>query len=209
VSPRSRGGCVTIAGVFGASDGDIVAATERLLIRPWRPDEVDRFYDMRRRMAVARWIGGRPLTNRRDAIALLERLRAELALDPRFGAWAIVDRRTQIPAGTVLLKALPDGDGEVEIGWHLHPDSWGRGFATEAATAMLARGFALGLDEIWAVTHPDNRRSIRVCRKLGMTELGPTHRWYHEPSVMFWAAIKPGQQPSIKPDPPARFKARE
>lgn len=198
-----------MAGVVDTSGGDIVAATERLVIRPWRPDEVDRFYDMRRRMAVARWIGGRPLTNRRDAIALLERLRAELALDPRFGAWAIVDRGTQIPAGTVLLKALPDGDGEVEIGWHLHPDSWGRGFATEAATAILARGFALGLDEIWAVTHPDNRRSIRVCRKLGMTELGLTHRWYHEPSVMFWAAAKPGQQPSIKPDQPASIKARD
>ncbi|MGH2881437.1 MAG: GNAT family N-acetyltransferase [Solirubrobacteraceae bacterium] len=190
------------------SDGDIVAATQRLLIRPWHPDEVDRFYDMRRRMAVARWIGGRPLTNRRDAIALLERLGAELALDPRFGAWAVVDRRTQIPAGTVLLKALPDGDGEVEIGWHLHPDSWGLGFATEAATAILARGFALGLDEIWAVTHPDNRRSIRVCQKLGMTELGLTHRWYHEPSVMFWAAAKPSQRPSIKPDQPARIRAR-
>lgn len=198
-----------MAGVVDTSGGDIVAATERLVIRPWRPDEVDRFYDMRRRMAVARWIGGRPLTNRRDAIALLERLRAELALDPRFGAWAIVDRGTQIPAGTVLLKALPDGDGEVEIGWHLHPDSWGRGFATEAATAILARGFALGLDEIWAVTHPDNRRSIRVCGKLGMTELGLTHRWYHEPSVMFWAAAKPGQQPSIKPDQPASIKARD
>ena len=195
--------------VVNASDGDIVAATERLLIRPWHPDEVDRFYDMRRRMTVARWIGGRPLTNRRDAIALLERLGAELALDPRFGAWAVVDRRTQIPAGTVLLKALPAGDGEVEIGWHLHPDSWGQGFATEAATAILARGFALGLDEIWAVTHPDNRRSIRVCQKLGMTELGLTHRWYHEPSVMFWAAAKPGQQPSIKPDQPARVRPRD
>ena len=195
--------------VVNASDGDIVAATERLLIRPWHPDEVDRFFDMRRRMAVARWIGGRPLTNRRDAIALLERLGAELALDPRFGAWAVVDRRTQVPAGTVLLKALPDGDGEVEIGWHLHPDSWGQGFAIEAATAILARGFALGLDEIWAVTHPDNRRSIRVCQKLGMTELGLTHRWYHEPSVMFWAAAKPSQQPSIKPDRPARIRARD
>ena len=195
--------------MFDTSDAEIVAATERLLIRAWRLDEVDRFYDMRRRMAVARWIGGRPLTDRRDATLLLERHRAALALDPRFGAWAIVERRTQTPVGTVLLKALPDGDGEIEIGWHLHPDSWGRGFATEAAAAMLARGFALGLDEIWAVTHPDNRRSIRVCRKIGMTELGLTHRWYHEPSVMFWAAVKPDQQPSIKPDQPARIKARD
>ncbi len=198
-----------MADVSGTSGAEIVAATKRLLIRPWRLDEVDRFYDMHRRMAVARWIGGRPLSNRRDAIARLERNRAELALDPRFGAWAIVERCTQVPVGTVVLKALPDGDGEVEIGWHLHPDSWGRGFATEAGAAMLARGFALGLDEIWAVTHPGNRRSIRVCHKIGMRELGLTHRWYHEPSVMFWAAAKSDQRPSIKPDQPARIKARD
>jgi hypothetical protein len=95
-----------MAGVFDTRDAEIVAATERLLIRPWRLNEADRFYDMRRRMAVARWIGGRPLSNRRDAIALLERHSAGLALDPRFGAWAIVERCTQIPVATVLLKAL-------------------------------------------------------------------------------------------------------
>ena len=82
-----------------------------------------------------------------------------IAANPRFGAWAVVECATDIPAGTVLLKPLPDGAGEIEIGWHFHPDSWGRGLATEAARALLARGFALGLAEIWAVTGPLNQRS--------------------------------------------------
>ena len=109
----------------------------------------------------------------------------------------------EIPAGTVLLKPLPDGAGEIEIGWHFHPDSWGRGLVTEAARALLARGFALGLAEIWAVTDPQNQQSVRVCEKLGMRLLGATHRWYHELSLMFWIGAHEGQQPTISPDGPA------
>jgi RimJ/RimL family protein N-acetyltransferase len=102
-----------------------------------------------------------------------------------------------------VLKPLPDGDGEVEIGWHLHPDSWGRGLASEAAGALLARGLADGLQEIWAVTYLNNHPSIAVCRRIEMCLLGVTHRWYHEPSLMFWAAVRSDQQPSLTPDGPA------
>jgi RimJ/RimL family protein N-acetyltransferase len=181
----------------------IVAATPRLLIRPWRPEEADRLFDIHRRMDVARWLSGRPMTDRAEAVALIDRYAVQDAADPRYGAWAVVERSADSPAGSVLLKPLPDGEGEIEIGWHLHPDSWGRGIATEAAQAMLAKGFDYGLDEIWAVTHLDNHRSARVCQKLGMQLLGVTSRWYHEPTLMFWAGARPGARPTLDPDEPA------
>jgi len=54
-----------------------------------------------------------------------------------------------------VLVPLPDNEhGEVEIGWPLHPDCWGHGYASEAATAVLAHGFAGGLPEILAVSPP-------------------------------------------------------
>ncbi|HEY5427542.1 MAG TPA: hypothetical protein VIK04_00375 [Solirubrobacteraceae bacterium] len=56
----------------------------------------------------------------------------------------------------------------------------------------------------WAVTHPDNQRSIRVCRTIGMRLLGVTHRWYHEPSLMFRAGATADGAPSLGPDEPAR-----
>jgi RimJ/RimL family protein N-acetyltransferase len=180
-----------------------LAETERLVIRPWRADEADRFYDIHRRIEVAKWIGGRPMVDRREADELIARNAARLGADPRFGAWAVVERASGIPAGTVLLKPLPAGDGEIEIGWHLHPDRWGRGLATEAAATLLARAFDLGLPEVWAVTHLDNHRSARVCRKIGMRLLGVTHRWYHEPSLMFWVGADESQVPSLDPDEPA------
>jgi RimJ/RimL family protein N-acetyltransferase len=183
-----------------------VITTGRLVIRPWRLDEVDRFVEIYRRPEVVRWFPASPMMDHQEAVERIERDLAQLGANPRLGRWAVVDRSTAIPVGTVILQPLPDGDGEVEIGWHLHPDSWGKGFASEAAGAVLERGFADGLPEVWAVTHLDNHRSAAVCRRIGMQLLGITRRWYHEPSLVFWAGSRPDQQPSLAPDapPPAR-----
>ncbi len=81
-----------------------------------------------------------------------------------------------------MLLTLPNSDGEVEIGWHLHPDAWGHGYASEAARAVLRRGFEAGLAEINAVTHLGNDRSQAVCRRIGMEHRGVVERWYEEPS---------------------------
>ncbi len=57
----------------------------------------------------------------------------------------------------------------MEIGWRLRPESWGTGYASEAARASLAHGFgSLGLDEIVAYTTARNVRSQRVTERIGM-----------------------------------------
>lgn len=182
-----------------ASSTEIVAETERLLIRPWRLEEADRLFDLLGRIEVVRWLGraARPMVQRDEAVPRIERWATELATDPRFGAWAAVERSSGVPAGTVLLKPLPDGEGEVGIGWHFHPDRWGKGLASESAGALLARSFTIGLKEVWAVTDLDNHASLAVCRRIGMLLLGVTHRWYHDASLMFWVGAREDQQPSL------------
>ena len=107
---------------------------------------------------------------------------------PPLGFWAIEVRETGVVAGSVLLLTLPEAEhDEVEIGWHLHPDSWGHGYATEAAAAVLAHGLAAGLPEIYAVTHLDNYPSQAVARRIGMAELGVLEKWYPSPSQAFLA----------------------
>lgn len=184
-------------------DAASLVTTERVLVRPWRVEEADEFFDIYRRVEVVRWLGATPLRDRHEAVEMIERAQARLKEDPRFGSWAVVERSRGAPVGGVIFKPLPDGDGEVEIGWQLHPDHWGQGLASEAAGAVLRRGFADGISEVWAVTHLDNHRSAAVCRRLGMRLLGVTHRWYHEPQLMFWAGARPGQEPSLSPDQPA------
>ncbi len=67
----------------------------------------------------------------------------------------------------------------VEIAWRLAFDAWGRGYATEAARAVLDDGFGrVGLREIVAVTAEINARSRRVAASLGMVE-SPSEAFDH------------------------------
>jgi RimJ/RimL family protein N-acetyltransferase len=150
--------------------------TARLRLRAWTtsPEDVARLTDLYGREEVTRWIGGTPKV---PPAELPARWAAVSAHDDRFGCWAI-EREDGVPAGTLLLKPLPNGVGEVEVGWHLHPDSWGHGYATEAAAAVIERAFQAGLPEVYAVVRPGNEASTAVCRRLGMTSLGRMRRWY-------------------------------
>ena len=64
------------------------------------------------------------------------------------------------------------------MGWHFHPDHWGHGYATESAQLLLDQAWAVGLDEVWAVVHHGNDRSVAVTERLGMEPMGVTDRWY-------------------------------
>jgi RimJ/RimL family protein N-acetyltransferase len=165
-----------------------VYETERLTVRPWTQDEsdVDRIFDTYSRWEVSGWLGATPrvLTSRAEAAATVDRWAGRASADGSLGVWAMEVRDTGVVAGTVLLVPLPEST-EVEVGWHLHPDSWGHGYATEAARGAIAKGFAGGLDEIFAVVRPDNERSLAVCRRLGLTHLGRGDRWYGQTLELF------------------------
>ncbi|WNV77749.1 GNAT family N-acetyltransferase [Geodermatophilus sp. DSM 44513] len=151
--------------------------TARLRLRPWTTRRVDlaRLLDLYGRAEVTRWLGGPPSV---PPLELLARWRAVGRADGRAGVWAVEVAGRGTVAGTALLKPLPGGVGEVEVGWHLHPDSWGRGYATEAARAVVDRAFTAGLPEVYAVVRPGNTASAAVCARLGMTPLGRVRRWY-------------------------------
>jgi RimJ/RimL family protein N-acetyltransferase len=150
--------------------------TERLRLRPWTTGRADlaRLADLYGREEVSRWLGGPPSV---PPAELVGRWATVHDLDERFGCWAI-ELADGTVAGTVLFKPLPNGVGEVEVGWHLHPDCWHHGYATEAARAVIARGFEEGLPEVYAVVRPGNEASMAVCRRLGMEPLGRLRRWY-------------------------------
>ncbi len=156
--------------------GETLLRTGRLRLRPWtdRAADLARLADLYGREEVRRWIGGGPSV---PPVELVDRWATVHTLDGRYGAWAI-ERSDGLVAGTVLFKPLPNGVGEVEVGWHLHPDSWGHGYATEAARAVIDRGFGAGVPEVYAVVRPGNAASVAVCRRLGMQPLGRFRRWY-------------------------------
>lgn len=158
-------------------DAGRTVCTVRLRLRPWTsaPADLARLADIYGRTEVTRWLGGPPTV---PPAVLVERWAAISAADDRYGCWAIEPLDGGAPAGTLLLKPLPHGVGEVEVGWHLHPDSWGRGYAIEAAAAIIDRAFVAGVPEVYAVVRPGNEPSLAVCRRLGMEPLGRMTRWY-------------------------------
>ena len=169
----------------------MLITTERLRVRDWTLDDAPAALDMLSRVEVVKWLGDGPpqlCADLDDARTRIERWRRRD--HPPLGHWAIeVADAGELQGrviGTVLLLTLPNSDnGAVEIGWHLHPDAWGHGYASEAARAVLAHGFAAGLEEINAVTHLDNGPSQAVCRRIGMEHRGVVRRWYEEPSEHF------------------------
>jgi RimJ/RimL family protein N-acetyltransferase len=69
---------------------------------------------------------------------------------------------------------MPEGWPGTEVGWGIIPDHWGRGYATEAATASIDWAFGnLGWTDVIHAIHPDNAASIAVAEKLGSKNRGP------------------------------------
>jgi RimJ/RimL family protein N-acetyltransferase len=91
------------------------------------------------------------------------------------GWWLIHSHKDkQDVIGDIFLQPL-EGTGELEVGYHLLPDHWGKGFATEATSAMLSHGFdKLHLLRLNAIALPQNRPSMRVLERIGMRRKGPT-----------------------------------
>jgi len=147
--------------------------TERLVLRPWRPEDRLPFAEMNADPAVMEFFPKRLTTVESDALAE----RCEAALESRgYGLFAVEIVGADPFIGFVGLNPfganeplpLPFAPG-VEVGWRLARRAWGHGYAPEAARACLAFAFGeIGLDEIVSFTSVVNERSRAVMRKIGM-----------------------------------------
>jgi RimJ/RimL family protein N-acetyltransferase len=144
-------------------------ATERLVLRRWRPSDRGPFAEMNADPRVMEFFPAR--LNRAESDAVTDRIAAHFE-QHGFGLWAVEVPGVAPFVGFVGL-AVPRFEASftpcVEIGWRLAFDYWGRGYATEGARAVLAYGFdTAGLSEILSFTAIQNVRSRRVMEKIGM-----------------------------------------
>jgi RimJ/RimL family protein N-acetyltransferase len=153
--------------------------TPRLLLRPWRDEDVEAFAAMFDDPAVMEFL--MPARGRMSAFADTDRAAIEAIVgrvrahfdQHGFGWWAAELQETGAFIGFIGLSHIPfeaHFTPAVEVGWRLASAYWGQGYATEGARAALAAGFTqLGLSEIVSLTVPANRRSWRVMERIGMT----------------------------------------
>ncbi|MFI4951241.1 MAG: GNAT family N-acetyltransferase [Caulobacterales bacterium] len=144
--------------------------TERLILRPPRDADRDALFALNADPRVGEWLAG-PLS-REDSDALVDRVLASIEKHG-FSLWPVerkVDGAVIGMAGLIAMgDDLPPGPA-LEVGWRFASDTWGKGYATEAARAAIDWGFANRPDapEIVAITARTNLRSQAVMRRLGM-----------------------------------------
>ena len=146
--------------------------------RPWRISDADAAFAIYSDWEVARWLGSTPraVENLEEIDAFLTRVMSRQD-PPGHGFWAVETHDGDL-VGAVLLAPLPGSD-DVEVGWHLARAEWGKGYATEIATAALDHGFdEVGLAQVIAVVYPGNVRSLAVVQRLGMEPQGRSDRYY-------------------------------
>ena len=103
-----------------------------------------------------------------------------------FGLWALIFKENGKLIGDCgLVVQEVDGVEEVEIGYHIRRDLWGKGLATEAAQACRDYGFTqLGFDKLISLVNPANIASRRVAEKNGM-RLIKGIEWRDKPTYVY------------------------
>lgn len=159
--------------------------TKRLRLRPWKMTDAPFLLDLESRYETMRYLG--------PGVSLMETIeQAQASIQRRRnvcrtgqGIWAIERRDTGRLVGNLLCKPMSKNmheyiginleDQPCEIGWHLHPEAQGHGFATEAASVVLEYAREANDErEIFAIVDPLNAPSLKICHRLGLRYLGRT-----------------------------------
>jgi RimJ/RimL family protein N-acetyltransferase len=149
--------------------------TSRLLIRHLQPSDAETLARLWTHPEVTRYMGGP-----RDFHAIRQGFEedARSSPPPVIDLWPVIEKATgQVVGHCGLIDKEVEGQQEVELVYVFQVPAWGKGYATEAASAVRDYAFAtLKLKRIIALIDPDNSASARVAIKLGMSFEKETRR---------------------------------
>lgn len=161
-----------------------IIETERLLLRIYKPEELEIVYKMLADKNVTRFYPPGFSITREEVLASLPR-RFKHWRERGFGQLGVFEKENENLLGYCGLQPF-DNTPEIEIYYGFFEAAWGKGYATEAARAMLRFGFEnTNLDKISAGTHPDNVASQKVLQKIGLEKHEGLRRFYNIDSVYF------------------------
>jgi RimJ/RimL family protein N-acetyltransferase len=148
--------------------------TERLVIRNWQEDDWLLVRPMSLDPEVMRYIGHYQPWSEQETCQFVTNRIADYE---RYGwtMWPLALKETGAFIGYCgfLRRQYGEYKGEIEIGYALAKEAWGRGLAAEAGVKILEYGFdVLGFDRVIASARPENAPSIRVMEKMGMHSIG-------------------------------------
>jgi RimJ/RimL family protein N-acetyltransferase len=144
--------------------------TERLLLRPYTPDDFDELFAIQSSADVARWLEWEPRSESEVRASLTRKIdETSLAGDGDCLSFAVELKATGAMIGDALLILVSAEHRAGEIGYVFHPDHHGHGYATEAAEPLLRLAFEqFGLHRVIGRLEPRNAASVRLLERLGM-----------------------------------------
>ena len=153
-----------------------ITASTRLLFRELNENDLEDLYEMDADPEVHRFIDNNPVQNRDQLSGVIKMLQQQYK-DYGIGRWAVVDKITLECIGWAGLKyykeSLNNHKGFYELGYRFKKKHWGKGYATEAAQAVIHYGFTgCKLHRIIATCQPENTASWRIMEKIGMRKEG-------------------------------------
>ncbi|MDZ5473541.1 GNAT family N-acetyltransferase [Bacillus sp. 31A1R] len=142
--------------------------TERLSLRCFREEDCNRLYQILSDPETMKFYP-EPFSMEKTA-AWIKKNQNRYEVDG-FGLWSVCLKETNELIGDCgLVAQIVDNKREVEIGYHIDRNYWGKGYATEAAQACRNYGFEnLNVDKLISIIDPENIQSIRVAEKIGFT----------------------------------------
>lgn len=150
--------------------------TERLLLRPFRLGDAEDLHAIWSDPAAERFRGDEPAWPRPRVVDDTRRYLEKIVSGQHergYAPWAVIEKATGRLIGDCGLFPTQDAEPEIELAYGLAPDTWGRGYATEAARACVRVAFEeLGAERVVADVDPTNRASVRVLEKVGFEPAG-------------------------------------
>ena len=150
----------------------VVLKTARLVLRRFTEADVENLVALDSDPEVMRFLtGGVPTPRAVIENETLPRILHDYERFAGYGVWAAIEKASGDFVGWISLRPHDEADpGNVELGYRLRREAWGRGYATEGARALIRRGFTeLGARRVYATTYQDNLASRRVMEKAGLT----------------------------------------
>jgi [ribosomal protein S5]-alanine N-acetyltransferase len=145
----------------------MILETPRLILRPFREKDVERFAELMANHDFMRFSLG-PYT-REQTQSVLQKFFSWTQADVPSQFAVIFCGNNELIGYCGFLHHEVEGRNEIEIGYRLHPDYWNRGLASEAAQVVRDHAFRdLNLPKVISLIHPDNIASRRVAEKNAM-----------------------------------------
>ena len=165
-----------------------ILETERLVLREWRDTDMNQYARICADPAVMRFMLPSRGLSHAEAAFDVHKLREHWA-EHGFGHWAVEEKASGALAGRTGIKRHPDwtlDPDNTEAGWLYAQRFWGKGYATEAALAVVRFALEeLERPEVISIAHPDNSGSRRVMEKAGLTYAG-ARRWEERSFDVVW-----------------------